>query len=56
MDNDVTIIHWNMCKRYKLPASDNWWNHKIEKVVENEEVQVLWDFRIETEKHLPHQE
>ncbi|XP_053114405.1 uncharacterized protein LOC128328439 [Hemicordylus capensis] len=38
------MIHWNICKKYKLPVVKNWWDHKIEKVEENEDVKILWDF------------
>ena len=37
-----------------LPASKNPWDHQIEKVSENEEVKILWDFWIQTDRHLEH--
>lgn len=39
-----------MCEKYKLSAGSNWWSYKG---VENEEVKVFWDFRMQTNKHLP---
>lgn len=29
-------------------------NHNIDKVTENEKAKALWDFRVQTDKHLPH--
>ena len=48
------MLHWNLCKKYHLLASDKWWEHNIEKVLQNEEVNILWDFKIQTDKHLAH--
>ena len=50
----ATMIHWNLCKKYHLPASDKWWEHETEKVLQNEEAKILWDFKIQTDKHLAH--
>ena len=30
------------------------WEHNVEKVLQNEEVKILWDFKIQTDKHLAH--
>ena len=46
------MLHWNLCKKYHLPASEKWWEHNVEKVLQNEKVQILWDFKIQTDKHL----
>lgn len=53
-DKVAAMIHWNLCKRYHLPTCKNWWDHKIDRVLENDEVKILWDFRIQTDKHLAH--
>ncbi|XP_053156184.1 uncharacterized protein LOC128346682 [Hemicordylus capensis] len=53
-DKVAGMIHWNICKKYMLPVAKNWWDHKTEKVVENEDANILWDFRLQTDKHLPH--
>ena len=50
----ASMLHWNLCKKYHLPASDKWWEHNVEKVLQNEEVKILWDFKIQTDKHLAH--
>ena len=43
------MLHWNLCKKYYVPASEKWWEHNIEKVLQNEEVKILWDFEIQTD-------
>ena len=48
------MLYWNLCKKYHLPASEKWWEHNVEKVLQNEEVKILWDFKIQTNKHLAH--
>ena len=48
------MLHWNLCKKYHLPASEKWWKHNVEKVLQNEEVKIFWDFKIQTDKHLAH--
>ena len=48
------MLHWNLCKKYHLPASDKWWEHETKKVIQNEEAKILWDFKIQTDKHLAH--
>ena len=48
------MLHWNLCKKYHLPAADKWLEHKIEKVLQNNEAKILWDFKIQTDKHLAH--
>ena len=48
------MLHWNLCKKYHLTASEKWWEHNVEKVLQNEEVKILCDFKIQTDKHLTH--
>ena len=42
----ASMLHWNLCKKHHLPASEKWWEHNVEKVLQNEEVKILWDFKI----------
>ena len=48
------MLQWNLCKKYYLPASEKWWEHYVEKVLQNEEIKILWGFKIQTDKHLAH--
>ena len=49
-DRVATLIHWSLCKQYGFPRCDNWWTHQAEKVLENDDFKVLWDFSIRTDK------
>ena len=51
------MLNWNLCKKYHLPAvsyAKKWWEHNVEKVLLNEEVKILWDFKIQNDKNLTH--
>ena len=48
------VIHWRICIDYGLDHADKWYEHRPEAVVENEEIKLLWDMRIQTDKTLTH--
>ena len=49
------MLHWNLSKKYELPAACiQLCEHKAEKALQNDEVKILWDFKIQTDKHLAH--
>ena len=48
------MLHWNLCQKYGIPSANNWWEHKADKVLQNDQVKILWDFKIQTDKHLSH--
>ena len=50
----ASMLHWNLCKNYYIPAANKWWGHKVEKVIQKDNVNILWDFKIQTDKHLVH--
>ena len=49
-DRVATAVHWGLCKKYQLPHTNNWYDHRAEPVTENEEVKLLWDFSLRTDK------
>ena len=53
-DKVAQVLHWEICKKYGLPASEKWYDHRIETVMENEEVTVMWDMKIQTDKEIEH--
>ena len=53
-DKVAQALHWEICKKYGLPASEKWYGHCIETVMENEEVTVMWDMKIQTDKEIEH--
>ena len=53
-DKVVSMLHWNLCRKYNLQTADKWWEHKVDKVLQKEDFTILWDIRIQTDKHLAH--
>ena len=47
-------IHWKLCQTFSLPCKDKWYDHAPEGVMENGQVKVLWDFRVQTDHLLEH--
>ena len=52
-DKVSSMLHWNLCRKYNLPTADKWWEHKVDKVLQKD-IQILWDFKVQTDKHLAH--
>ena len=50
----ASTLHWNLRKKYRLSAFEKWLEHNVEKVLQNEEVKIFWDFKIQTDKHQAH--
>ena len=51
---DVVEIHWESCKEYGVECSDKWYEHSPKSVEENEEVKLLLDFTIQTDREIHH--
>ena len=47
----ASIVYRAICAEYNLEHSKDWWV-KPEKVVRNNHAKILWDFPIQTDKHL----
>ena len=46
----AAIIHWELCKKYGTVVKEKWYDHKAEKVIETDEIKIMWDMRIQTDK------
>ena len=33
-DKIASMLHWNLCRKYNLPTTDKWWEHKVDKVLQ----------------------
>ena len=53
-DTIAQVIHWQLCKAHELEHVEKWYDHRPEKVTENEKVKILWDMKIQTDKILEH--
>ena len=41
-----------MCEKYNLKRSKKWYEHASERLVENEEVKILWDVMIQCDREI----
>jgi hypothetical protein len=48
-DKVAATIHWGLCKQFHLPHAERWYEHRAEKVAENDEVKLLWDFHVQSD-------
>ena len=48
-DNVAAAIHWCMCRKYQIECKDKWYEHRADKVAENDDVKLLWDFHMQTD-------
>ena len=55
-DKVAAAIHWSLCNRFGFPEGKacKWYEHRAEKVMENEAVKILWDFHVQTDKNIEH--
>ena len=49
-DKVATAVHWGILKTNNLPHLKHWYEHKAEAVMENEKVEILWNFNIYVDK------
>ena len=48
-DNLGKIIHWKLARKCNFEAGDKWYEHEPERVLENEDYKILWDFSVQTD-------
>ena len=53
-DGVAKALHWDLCRGYGLEHTEKWYDHKPEPVTENQDVKILWDFTIQTDKKITH--
>ena len=53
-DKVAAAIHWSLCKRFGFQESKTckWYEHRAEKVLENDAIKMLWDFHVQTDKNI----
>ena len=43
-------LHWKICKSHKIETCEHWYEHKPQQVVEGDNVTLLWNFPIRTDR------
>ena len=50
----VGQLHLNVCKYYHIKLDvQYWYEHKPDRLIENDKVTVLWDSQMITDRHIP---
>ena len=50
----ASYLHWTLCQLHGLKSNALWYEHEPSKIVENENVKILYDFNIYTDKKIQH--
>ena len=45
-------LHWELCRKNDLQHEKNWHEHNPQRVIENDNCKILWDFTIQTDHHI----
>ena len=51
-DNVARYVHWKLSEKVNLERGKEWYNHKPEACVENDEYKILWDMMIQCDQHI----
>lgn len=51
-DKVGAYIHWNICKAYDIQATDKWYEHQPEQVIDRETVTIIWDMPVHTDREI----
>ena len=45
-------LHWKICKHYGAPHAQNWYENQPDAVTETDNVTILWDYSIQTDRKI----
>ena len=48
----AAYLHWKICREYKIKTADKWYEHQPNTVTENDEITILWDMPIQTDREI----
>ena len=51
-DKAAAYLHWKICREYKIKTADKWYEHQPNTVTENDEITILWDMPIQTDRKI----
>ena len=49
-DRAAQYLHWKICLHYSIDVSTNWYEHNPQPVTEGDNVTILWNFTIHTDR------
>ena len=47
-DKVIAMVHWKLCSKYGFESVKHWYEHRAERVIENQDIKILQDFNIRT--------
>ena len=53
-DKVAQVIHWDLSEKCGFEREPNWYDHKPNPVCESERYKLLWNFKIQTDRHIDH--
>ena len=53
-DKVAQVIHWDFSEKCGFEREPNWYDHKPNPVCESERYKLLWNFKIQTDRHIDH--
>ena len=48
----ASIIHWDVCRHFGVPVESRWYRHHPDKLVETDDVTMMWDTTIPTARKI----
>ena len=45
-------LHWKICRHYGAQHAENWYEHQPEAVTETDNVTILWDYSMQTDRNI----
>ena len=48
----ASIIHWDVCRHFGVPAESRWYRHHPDRLVETDDIIVMWDTTIPTARKI----
>ena len=46
-DTVTNLFHWKLCEKHNLERKEKWYKHCLEGVVEDDDVELIWDINIQ---------
>ena len=53
-DKVCLSINWVLCKKYGVKVCEKWYEHKVESVIKNYIVIILWNVCIQVDRQIEH--
>ena len=45
-DTIAKLVHWKLCEKHNLEGKEKWYEHCPDRVVEDDDIELIWDIHI----------